>query len=383
MLKPKICIICYSKIRWDSRVLREIESARSQFQVDVIGYGPWQPPENVRFFPMPADLPDKVIRKILLLRGKIQPRYWEELYWLRKDCQSTREILLRENYQLIHANDWDALPVAAKSIEKTGSKLLFDAHEYTPSQVINLIDKILVAPYRDYIMRLYQENIDAVITVSPGLKYLYQKNFGWECQVIMNVANYIKAEYHSANSEKIQFIHIGAAIPARKIEDFIELISLLDKRFILNLLLLPHEKNYLQELKKFAKKKAASRVIFHDPVPPDHIVPFISQFDLSIPLIKAERISYYYALPNKFFQSIMAGLGIITTDLPDMGRIVRDHQIGKISKGFSLETLAHVINSLSVENINTFKQNSLNLAKTLNAETEMVKLMSIYMKLIS
>ena len=79
----------------------------------------------------------------------------------------------------------------------------------------------------------------------------------------------------------------------------------------------------------------------------------------------------------------MAGLGVAVFPLPEMAKIVRDNQIGIVSVDQSIHAMAKALNSLSPEQINEFKKNSLTLAKTLNGDVEMQKLMDIYAELLS
>lgn len=49
MENNKICILSFSPIAIDRRVLREIKAASDQFEITVIGYGNWQPPDYVNY----------------------------------------------------------------------------------------------------------------------------------------------------------------------------------------------------------------------------------------------------------------------------------------------------------------------------------------------
>jgi hypothetical protein len=101
-----------------------------------------------------------------------------------------------------------------------------------------------------------------------------------------------------------------------------------------------------------------------------------------MPWLRANNLNHINALPNKFFDFVMAGLGIAILPLPSMRKIVEEHGIGVVASSFFTQEMAIALNNLTVERINQFKQNSLELAKTINAEHEMEKLMGIYGKLL-
>ena len=50
--KKRICIISFSNVEKDIRVQREIEMARMHFETTVIGYGAWEPSDNLRYLEM-------------------------------------------------------------------------------------------------------------------------------------------------------------------------------------------------------------------------------------------------------------------------------------------------------------------------------------------
>lgn len=151
--KKRICVLSFSTIAWDSRVLREVETARKLYAVDVIAYGEWLPPEGVRYYRL-----DKTKRSVLqsiayvlfLLAGRVFRSAYERAFWMYPEYSSAREILLREKYQLVHANDWNSLPVTVSVAGAANIRILFDAHEYSlTEEADNLLWKFLMVPYRE------------------------------------------------------------------------------------------------------------------------------------------------------------------------------------------------------------------------------------------
>ena len=92
--------------------------------------------------------------------------------------------------------------------------------------------------------------------------------------------------------------------------------------------------------------------------------------------------TYFNALPNKFFDFIMAGLAIAVSPLPMMQKIVVEHNIGVVVEDQTPQSMARVLNALAADDINKYKLNSLKLAKSMNAETESEKLLSHYQRII-
>ncbi len=387
-MKPKICILSFSNIAWDARVLREIEAAAGeQYDVDVIGYGEWRGKgENIRFFSMPrseADVAYMLSKYLRVPLGYLNTGHWEKHFWLRQEYRLALQILLREKYGLIHANDWSSLPVVARAVQQVGGRVLFDAHEYTPAQLADkLTARLFTLPPRIYLLRTYQKWITKTITVSEGVKDLYRENFGWSPEVIMNAPRYTKSEFRPVGPDKIHLVHHGAAIPSRHLEDLVHLMKSLDPRFVLNFILVRSDPGYFRYLKSLAEKISPGGIVFHDAVPPQSLSKMLVKFDIGIPWLRANNLNHLNALPNKFFDFVMAGLGIAILPLPSMQKIVEKHDIGVVAGDQSISQMADALNTLTAERINRFKQNSLELAKTLNAEQEMEKLMRIYKDLL-
>jgi len=383
ILKDKICILSFSNIARDGRVLRQIYAALSSYQVDVIGYGNWQPPQGVRFFSLSqpsASPPARFLRLMRLLFAKVSPAAAEKAYWMQPAYREALKILQREKYALIHANDWDALPVAALAARNISTRLLFDAHEYTPAQETSW-RAFLWTPYKMSLVKHYAKEVDAFVTVSDGIAHLYKENFGWNCSVIKNAPYYQVVKFRPSAPDTIRLVHHGHPIRRRRLEDLIYLVQKLDKRFSLSFILMDTDALYVKELKELAERIAPGRVSFHPACLPNEIVEHISVFDMGIHLFPPFKLNFIYVLPNKFFECIMAGLAVITYEgCLEMADIVRKAGIG--ITGNSLDSLARQLNNLKVEQLNTFRRRSLELAKQMNAETEMCRLHDLYENLL-
>lgn len=351
--------------------------AQKYYQVDVIGYGDWQPLTGVRFFSMKRKNVFPPLKYLLLFMGLCNQKYFDQYFWLKKQYRRALEILLRENYDLVHANDWDALPVASVYKNKSDNIVLFDAHEFSLGINESLKLSKLHQKYRNYLFKKYGDGVSERITVADSIKCLYQKHFDWDFNVILNAPRYQKIPFRPTNGRKIHLVHHGGAMPPRNLEEFIYLVEFLEPRFILHFYLIPSDKKYLQKIKKMSSR-STSQIIFHDPVKPEDIPAEVSKYDIGIPLIRVEKESYLQSLPNKFFDFIMGGLMVVVSPLPMMMRFIDQYNVGVHSESMTAKSVAKVLLSLNADEINQYKQNSLLAASKLNAQVEMKKLHSIY-----
>ena len=211
-----------------------------------------------------------------------------------------------------------------------------------------------------------------MMTVGNGLAKEYEKNFNVTPIVITNANNYHELEASKVSDDRIKLVHHGIATPSRKLELMIQLVSLLDSRFTLDLMLLTpgfasqKTKQYLNVLKIMAAQEPRVKIV--PPVSSSEVVQTIHQYDMGVFLLPPVNFNYENTLPNKLFDFIQGRLGIAIGPTPEMAAIVNEYNIGVVSDQFTPESLAIQLNQLTTEQINVFKRNSSRAAKTLNAE---------------
>ena len=98
----------------------------------------------------------------------------------------------------------------------------------------------------------------------------------------------------------------------------VETLALCDARYTLHFMFMPSP--YIQTLKQLGAERVPGRVFFHDAVAPEEIVPTIAEYDIGFNFIAPTNYNYLVCLPNKFFESINAGLAILTGPSPAMAQ---------------------------------------------------------------
>ena len=83
-------------------------------------------------------------------------------------------------------------------------------------------------------------------------------------------------------------------------------------------------------LQDYAQANNLSHCVrFVDAVSPDQLLPVTATADVGIALLEDTCLNHRYALPNKLFEYLMAGLPVLTSELPEMARIVREYNVGR------------------------------------------------------
>jgi glycosyltransferase involved in cell wall biosynthesis len=140
---------------------------------------------------------------------------------------------------------------------------------------------------------------------------------------------------------------------------------------------------YVAQLRQIAVEVGvADRLELQPPVPFDQIVPAANEADVGYFVHIDTSPQRRFALPNKFFEYVLAGLALVVSDLPEMARLVREHDLGVLVPECEEESIARVINSLDRESIDEMKRHSLAAAKELNWDAEKERMMSLYREIL-
>ena len=140
---------------------------------------------------------------------------------------------------------------------------------------------------------------------------------------------------------------------------------------------------YVAQLRQVADEVGvADRLEIQPPVPFDQIVPAANEADVGYFVHLDTSPQRRFALPNKFFEYVMAGLALVVSDLPEMARLVRQYSLGTLVPECAEESIARIINSLDKTRIDEMKKNSLAAAKELNWDAEKERMMSLYREIL-
>jgi glycosyltransferase involved in cell wall biosynthesis len=213
--------------------------------------------------------------------------------------------------------------------KQTGAHLVYDAHEYFP-------ESDLLAPrwQQRLIRRLERHFIreaDAVITVSPPLAAEFQHVYGISrvvsvpnAEPFREIRTRVDFEPHSP----VRFLLQGQASPGRGIDRLLELWEGLDDPRAVLLLRIP-DGDYPKELRRrFAQLLDSGRAQWLNAVPEDELVAAASAADVGVIPYVGPSKNHLYASPNKLSQYMLAGLAILSNDLPYITSLLAQYECG-------------------------------------------------------
>lgn len=299
-------------------------------------------------------------------------------FFIRKrfEIDSLYKNFATKEYDVIIVQDLYLLPLAF-SIKKS-AKLLFDAREYYPSQnEESLFFRLFERPERIRLCRDYLHQCDQILTVSFGLKKRYEVEFDVYVEVFQSIPNFADLKPSVVDENNIKLVHHGAANRNRQIEKMIEVVKRLDSRFTLDLYL-NGEKSYIKELENLIKNEP--RIQLMDPVPFEKIIETINRYDVGLFYVEPTTFNLKHCLPNKLFEFIQARLMVAIGPSPDMSKVVYGYYCGVVSKEFTIDSMTEILSTLSVDEIQKYKQNSHKAASMLCFEKEKKLLSDLLLK---
>ena len=376
-MQKSICILSYSDIAQDGRVLRQVQYLSHEYELTIIGHG----------IPHPSYPPGECMHWVEVPRGKRSfHRMIADLLRILRyatglvDRPEVLKSAISSKCDAYHANNWDALPVAAEAARQNHARLVLDIHES-----LDVSNGWLYYTLNKAVVKRYAKQIDACTTVVSAIANRYRQIFGLDPIVLMNAPALppVKILSKKTDPNKIRLIHHGVASPTRRTDLMIKTIAQCDVRYELHLVFTNLASAYVTRLRRLADQIAPGRVIFHPAFSPREIVQEIANYDVGFFPLPPTNYNYIITLPNKFFEFIAAGLAVCIGPSLSMAEIVKNYGCGVVAASFEPAVLAGVLNQTTAVEWDEMRQASLRAAQLLNADVEMGKLSQIYHELLT
>ena len=248
--------------------------------------------------------------------------------------------LFFQKYDLIWAVDMDTLPAARIAGFLRRKPVVFDSHEYF-SESPELKHRKLVKKTWRFLESIFIPGADIFFTVSPGLVKLYKQNFGIEFTLLRNLP--LKNESYRPpllHSEPPTLLYQGAINVGRGIAQTIKAMKFLPEyKFII-----VGRGDCTEELQDLTRDlHLEKQVEFKGAVPFEDLYKFQEGVLLGMCIHENIGLNYFYALPNRLFDYMQAGIPVICNGFPDMKEIIRENDTGLIIDDISPENLAREI----------------------------------------
>ena len=282
------------------------------------------------------------------------------------------------------ANDWWMLPIAAAGVAKSGGVIAYDSHELATEEYAELPEWV---KFQKPIVAAIESSLigqAAIVTaVSPGILGHLKRTYDIRSPAITlrNAPVYQPTAFRPVENS-VRVLYHGLVRPNRGLEAAIESVPLWRHGGTLTIRG-PCEPEFGRQLRlRVERLNLQQRVIFAPAEPMTELVRAARDFDIGIMSLPDLSLHMRYALPNKLFEYMMAGLALLVTDLPEMGALVRETGAGIAIPEATPEAIAHAMNGLSAERLNQMKAAALEAARQFHWDAQAAPVLSAYADLV-
>jgi hypothetical protein len=368
-------------------VLRQVDYLARHHDLTVVGWGPLPAPRTgVRFIEVTPsyDAAERAAALAALLAGRAFPSAYRAWFAARSHFRDALRHAVAASPDAILANDWNTLPIAAIAAERTGCRVVFDAHEFGPLEWEG--DRawmLLYAPLARWVLRRYAPAADAAMTVSEPIAARYRREYGFAPEVVMNAPppKPLPPGREVRPGGRVRLIHHGAAIPHRRLEGMIDAVALAGPRFTLDLMLIG-DAAYVDLLRRRAAAGAADRIRVVPPVSPREIHARVADYDMGLFVLDDHIFNHAAALPNKLFDYVCAGVPLCIGPSPAMRDLGRRYGFTWIAEDFTPEAVAAALQALTAHDLDRLTSAARRAAGVLNADVEMAKVVDLFANLL-
>jgi glycosyltransferase involved in cell wall biosynthesis len=226
-----------------------------------------------------------------------------------------------------------------------------------------------------------------LITVNKSILNEFDKRYGYRHGfVVMNCPNYQEVVRKPREISKLKAIYLGSYQKERGLEDLID-----NAHFFSDVATLYFRGwGSLEEQLRSDAEYDKENIVFLDPVPMKDIVKSLVDFDIGIIPYQPVSLNNVYSTPNKLFEYMMAGCAVISSDLPEIKKILEENKCGMTTytddndceKDIQFDDL--LVHYRIKTNLYEAQQNSLRAAKEkYNWEKQVEPVIQEYQRLIS
>ena len=325
-----VIISCTNDIVNDQRVIRTASTfGKLGWKVILVGrqFGDSLPD---------AWIPHKVIRfRMLFKKGPLFYMFFNIRLWF---------YLMTHANDLIWSNDLDTLPAGYLTSCIRQRPLVYDMHEYFTG-VPELIHRKVTRRIWEKIESTIFPKLKNVITVSPSIAREFESRYPVPVAIVRNVPKpftndkSVPIDLRFADGKLI--LYQGTMNKERGLEFMIRAMLWIENaRFIL-VGDGPEKKKLegmIRELGLHNRVRMIPRML------PHQLQKLTPQADLGISIERNIGLNYRFALPNKLFDYIYAGVPVLVSSLTEMQRIIEKYKVGWILESYDPERMAAQVN---------------------------------------
>ncbi len=379
-----ICMVVHNNVEHDGRVLKEATSlSKNGWNVVIIGIAA----KDQSSYLIESEHGFQIILANSRLFRKLMPGKYGQAIRRILGMFQVGWLARKHNAKVYHAHDFTGLLMLAFGM-LWKRKLVYDSHElYFENTVIGTktFTQVIFRRLR-FLEKLLAQRCVGVITVSEPIAEKLSKTLGiTQPLVVMNAVelrSIIPGVTLDFKPGTQVVAHTGSLTHGRRLPELVSSLQYLPDHVLLVLI---GDGSFKSKLESIAKSLAVSeRLVFVPTVPVNAVASTLSQADCAALMFTPDSLNYEYALPNKFFESIAAGVPLVYGNTQEVNRLASQFGIGQACNPLDPRSIAQAITNVLEPSANSrFKDNTLAARQILNWEQEEKKLVEMYRRIFS
>jgi|SRR5579871_871741 len=390
--RDKVVMLVVSALRIDPRVERAARSAvRHGYRVTVVAPDISTPTLETE----PLDWGPGISFRIL---PGTAAEYVSRPPWLAGEEMYLAAI--SEPAALIHCHDLTTALIGLAAARKTGSRCVCDFHEWWSENVSWSVADSAWIPHpaeKKFWLRMAERvalmNADAIITVCDSIAVELSTLGPWKrrIDVIRNIPSLKGSgavftplrDVIGAKPDHFVLLWQGGTGPSRLLEPVIE--SLKHEERLVLVIRGPSLEYFGEAYTLLARSLGVEdRLVLLPPVRSADVVDAARDADAGIWTLPNLSKNFYYALPNKIFEYMAAGIPVLVADYPEARRMIVDNEVGLAFDPYDPKSIAAAVRRLIDEPglARRLRSNIPDVLRKIDAEHEWDKLAQVYRRVL-
>lgn len=332
-----------------------------------------------------ADLDDSAIPGAQLDAVSVAARSGPPFFW--ELHRRMRRTLLETPARVFHASGLYVLPAAWAAARACGARVVYDVRELYP-HVPSTVGKPWARAFWSALERRYIRRVAAVLTVGDAIADRLAATYGVARPVaIYNIPP--RKDFPASlapllpdlDPDTVLLLHQGHMMKERGCEQLVAAMPDIEGAALAFLGGGP--------LRPALRKQAADagvedRVYFVDPVPADRLLAYTASADVGVTPLQDTCLNRRFALPNKLFEYLAAGLPVVASDLPEIRRVVAPHDVGVLCEPGDQAALVAALRRAVAQKAlrERWRRNIPRVFETFNPDSVSKRLMHTYEELL-
>lgn len=294
--------------------------------------------------------------------------------------------VVRRRPQVVHAHDVNVLPTAWMAAKLCGAKLVYDAHEISSGREgYRKIGRIVA-----WIEKKIMPRAAGTITTTDARAKFFARAYGIQRPLVLQNRPRLSSVTPDDRIRRVLglsqpfpiVIYQGGQQPGRGLERLVECAAGVPGAYFVFV----GGGSLHEHLKLIAEERGLTdRVFFIPTVPLSELPYYTASADIGVQPIENTCLNHFTTDSNKLFEYVVARLPVIASDLPEIARVVKQHDLGLLVKPGDSDSLVDALNKLvEGSELREYYSGSADCAASqLNWEQQEKSLVEMYRRILS